>query len=38
MNTLEALYIQTESELEFVIVAKMFGFESEEIAIFLEIT
>ena len=38
MNTLEDIYMKTASEAEFFIVARMFGFENEEIAIFLEIT
>ena len=38
MNTLEAIWQQTDNEIEFFVVAKMFGFENEEIIIFLEIT
>lgn len=38
MNTLEAIWQQTENEVEFFIVARMFGFDNEAIIIFLEIT
>ena len=38
MTTLEALWMITDNEIEFFVVAKMFGYETEEIAIFLEIT